>query len=53
MLTVLTARLLHKGTILQQTAVVLLQKKKDFRSLKVLEGLLNCSTKKFEQKTVE
>ena len=28
MLTVLTARLLHKGTILQQTAVVLLQKKK-------------------------
>ena len=51
--TMLTGRLLHKGTILQQTAVVLLQKKKDFRCLKVLEGLLNCSTKKFEQKAVE
>ena len=53
MLTVLTGRLLHKGTILQQTTVVLLQKKKDFRCLEVLEGLLNCSTKTFEQKTVE
>ena len=28
MLTVLTGRLLHKGTILRQTTVVLLQKKK-------------------------
>ena len=52
--TMLTGRLLHKGTILRQTTVVLLQKKKkDFRCLEVLEGLLNCSTKKFEQKTVE
>ena len=54
MLTVLTGRLLHKGTILRQTTVVLLQKKKkDFRCLEVLEGLLNCSTKTFKQKTVE
>ena len=46
MLTVLTGRLLHKGTILRQTTVVLLQKKKkDFRCLEVLEGLLNCSKK--------
>ena len=51
--TMLTGRLLHKGTILRQTTVVLLQKKKHFRCLEVLEGLLNCSTKKFEQKTVE
>ena len=54
--TMLTGRLLHKGTILRQTTVVLLQKKKkkDFRCLEVLEGIeLNCSTKQFEQKTVE
>ena len=53
--TMLTGRLLHKGTILRQTTVVLLRKKKkDFRCLEVLEGIeLNCSTKQFEQKTVE
>ena len=33
MLTVLTGRLLHKGTILRQTTVVLLQKKKKRLSL--------------------
>ena len=49
-LTVLTARLLHKGTILQQRTVVLLQKKKDFRCLEVLEGFLNCSTKNLNKK---
>ena len=37
MLTVLTARLLHEGTILQQTAVVLLQKKK--KRLSLLESI--------------
>ena len=53
MLTVLTGRLLHKGTILQKTTVVLLQKKERLSLLGSIGGLLNCSTKKFEQKTVE
>ena len=48
-LTVLTARLHHKGTILQQRTVVLLQRK-DFRCLEVLEGFLNCSIKNLNKK---
>jgi len=51
-LTVLTARLLHKGTVLQQRTVFLLQKKKTFAAWKYWKDSW-IVPKKFEQKTVE
>ena len=50
MLTVLTARLLHKGTILQQTAVVLLQKKKRLSLLESIGRIAELFNKKIRAK---
>ena len=50
--TMLTGRLLHKGTILRQTTVVLLQKKR-LSLLGSIGRIPELFDKKFEQKTVE